>query len=175
MESRYHPGEPERQLSEEERWEVVVGAILTQNTTWMSTAEAIRALQGHKSLQPARLARLTLPELSKLIRPSRYHNQKACRLRDIASYVLHRYGDSVNALLGCGPPDRSPDKSDEQLRQELLRLDGIGRKLRIRRRMSRPTMNFTRCLCDMPSSIAAGSRSVTGVACAGPVTSAKRP
>ena len=86
--SRYHPGEPERQLSEKERWEVVVGAILTQNTTWMSAAEAIRALQEHKSLQPARLARLTLPELSKLIRPSRYHNQKARRLHDIASYVL---------------------------------------------------------------------------------------
>ena len=129
-EPRYHPGDTARQLSEEERWEVVVGAVLTQNTTWLSATKAIRSLQERKSLQPARLARLSLTELSRLIRPSRYHNQKARRLHDIASYVLRQYAGSVNAFLDCGPPPgiagRGPHKSDEQLRQELLYLDGIG-------------------------------------------------
>ena len=120
-EPRYHPGDGPRQLSAEERWEVVVGAILTQNTSWAGAAESISALQKRSSLQPERLARMSLSVLSRSIRPSRYHNQKARRLHDLASYVLRLYDGSIDAFLGC-----EPHKSDEQLREELLSLDGIG-------------------------------------------------
>jgi len=121
-EARYHSEGPDRILSSEERWEIVVGSLLTQNTSWAGAAESIRALRAHGALSPWELAHLDSTELSRLIKPSRYHNQKARRLQALASYVLDRYSGDVTTFLGCG----RPDLSDRELRDELLVLDGIG-------------------------------------------------
>ena len=112
---KYHPGETSRPLRDGERWEIVLGAVLTQNTGWSNAEESIRALYRGGVMQPARMCHLPHAALAGLIRPSRYYNQKARRLRELALYVVDRYGGSVTDFL-----------SGEDLRDELLSLNGIG-------------------------------------------------
>ena len=114
---RYYPGRPDRRLTGNQRWEIIVGAILTQNTTWSNAALALEALTSHDSLACDRLARLPHVELAQLIRPARYFNQKARHLQELAAYLARHHGGDVSALL------RRPL---EALRPELLARRGIG-------------------------------------------------
>ena len=99
------------------RFEVVVGAILTQNTAWSNVEHALAALRSLRLLTPARLARLPLRRLAELIRPSGYFRVKALRLRAFLRYLRRRYHGSLN-LMSRAPLD--------PLRGELLAVPGIG-------------------------------------------------
>src|SRR5271165_6531174 len=59
------------------RFEVIVGAILTQNTSWTNVASAIRNLRRQNLLSPAAMARVAPARLARLIRSSGYFRQKA--------------------------------------------------------------------------------------------------
>ena len=95
----------------------MVGALLTQNTSWHNAEQSLVALTrgGHRSAEA--ISRLELQQLAELIRPSRYFNQKARRLLGVAGYVVAEYSGRVSELL------RRPA---DQLRPELLSLPGIG-------------------------------------------------
>ena len=99
------------------RFEVVVGAILTQNTAWSNVEHALAALRSLRLLTPARLAGLPLRRLAELIRPSGYFRVKALRLRAFLRYLRRRYHGSLN-LMSRAPLD--------PLRGELLAVPGIG-------------------------------------------------
>ena len=114
--ARYYPGTA-RLLDEPQQWEIIVGAVLTQNTAWRNVEQALEALSAHQALELAALHALEVDELAALIRPSLYYNQKARRLQDIASYIIENYCGSVAALLRRPAPP---------LRRELLSLKGIG-------------------------------------------------
>ena len=114
---RYHLGTDRRTLEEREQWEIIVGAILTQNTSWHNVEQALAALSARQALDLPALLALDVDELAELIRPSRYFNQKAHRLQDIARYIDENYRGSTAALL------RRPAVL---LRRELLSLKGIG-------------------------------------------------
>ena len=90
-----------------ERFEVAVGAVLTQNTSWKNAARAVSALSAAEMIDPGRLAAASHDEIAGLIRSSGYYNQKARRLGILARYFL----DTDN-----GPPKR----------ESLLALEGIG-------------------------------------------------
>src|SRR5689334_22628169 len=62
-------------------WEMMVGAILTQNTAWTNVEKAIRALRKSKALSLRAIARMPRRKLETLIRPSGYFRQKAHRLQ----------------------------------------------------------------------------------------------
>src|SRR3990167_5451653 len=62
-------------------FEVIVGAILTQNTAWTNVEKAIRNLKRAKLLIPKKLHDLSHDELAKLIKPAGYFNIKAKRLK----------------------------------------------------------------------------------------------
>ena len=113
---RYYPGEGARTLSSREQWEIVVGAILTQNTAWRNVEQALHALCSRRVLDLAALSTLDRAALTALIRPAGYFNQKAQRLQNIAHYILEHYGDTA-ALL---------ERPLESLRPELLALNGVG-------------------------------------------------
>jgi endonuclease III-like uncharacterized protein len=68
----------------ETRDEVVIGAILTQNTNWENVEKALANLREADLLSLPRLAELEPGPLASLIRPSGYHNQKAQRLVQVA-------------------------------------------------------------------------------------------
>jgi endonuclease-3 related protein len=65
-------------------WEMMVGAILTQNTNWGNVEKALAQLRAAKALSVRRIAALPRPRLEALIRPSGFFRQKAQRLQRFA-------------------------------------------------------------------------------------------
>ncbi|MBI3754048.1 MAG: endonuclease III domain-containing protein [Deltaproteobacteria bacterium] len=98
-------------------FEVIVGAILTQNTAWTNVEKAIRNLKKAKLLNPKRLHDLSQAELAQYIRPAGYFNIKAKRLKHFLNYLFDNYGGSLNRMF---------KKRTDALRRELLEVNGIG-------------------------------------------------
>jgi endonuclease III related protein len=99
------------------RWEVIVGAFLTQNTAWVNVEHAMRNLRRARALSLPAIRRMPLRELEKLVRPAGYFRQKAERLKNFVDYLDRRYDGSL---------DRMFARSTAELREELLQLNGIG-------------------------------------------------
>ena len=114
---RYHPEKKPRRLAEIEQWEIMVGAILTQNTSWRNVESALAALWEEGLMDRHAMSRASLDHLATTVRPSGYFNQKAARLQFLASYIDDHPAGSLGSFL------RLPA---EELRAELLSLNGIG-------------------------------------------------
>ncbi len=97
--------------------EVVIGAILTQNTAWTNVERAIARLRDAGRLSFDRLHDLSEGELAELIRPAGTYRIKARRLKAFIDALYRDYGGSL-ALMLSGPL--------EQARARLLALHGIG-------------------------------------------------
>ncbi len=74
-------------------FEVVVGAILTQNTKWERVEESLNALKKEFPLTPQNIASLDTWYLASLIRPSGFYNQKAKRLILLSQNIIKDFGD----------------------------------------------------------------------------------
>ena len=98
-------------------FEVVVGAILTQNTAWRNVEMAITNLKQFGPLAPEALFRLPEETLAEAIRPSGYYRQKGKRLRNFLAMLSDQFDCRLEALF---------DLPTETLREELLALSGIG-------------------------------------------------
>ncbi len=98
-------------------FEIIVGAILTQNTNWSNVEKAIGNLKSRKLLTPQKLGRVGNEELAGLIRPSGYYNIKTRRLRSFLEFLSSEYGNSLGKMF-----------SEETgfLRRKLLEVKGIG-------------------------------------------------
>ncbi len=79
-------------------FEVMVGAILTQNTAWANVEKAIKALRGNRLLTPAALFHIPEGELAGIIRPSGYYHLKAGRLKSFVRFFLEEYSGSEAAM-----------------------------------------------------------------------------
>ena len=106
-----------KRLDDCRRFEVIVGAILTQNTAWRNAEKAIRALLAAGALEAERIRRMPKNRLARLIRSSGYYNQKAERLKLAAGYFAGNFRRF-----------RGKEEAGEtgRLREELLALKGIG-------------------------------------------------
>lgn len=98
-------------------FEVVIGAILTQNTAWRNVEQAIAALKGAGALEPHALLALPRKQLEALIRPAGFFRQKARRLQLFATHLQQCHGGNLERML-AGPLD--------EVRDALLALEGIG-------------------------------------------------
>jgi endonuclease-3 related protein len=98
-------------------FEVVVGAILTQNTSWRNVEPAIANLRTARVLSRAGMERISLARLAQLIRPSGYYRQKARTLKEFSAYLRARQRASLARML------RTPAA---ELREQLLAVRGIG-------------------------------------------------
>ncbi len=96
-------------------FEVMVGAVLTQNTAWSNVEKAITSLKQAKSLTAKKIAAMPAPTLAELIRSAGYFNVKAKRLQNFCNWFLQQGGES--AL-------RQWD--DASLRHGLLSVNGVG-------------------------------------------------
>jgi endonuclease III related protein len=96
-------------------FEVMVGAVLTQNTSWKNVEIAIRNLREAGSLDLPMITGLEVDDLAKLIRPSGYYNIKARRLKNLCAWLEEMGGMDKLSLLD------TPD-----LRDSLLSVNGIG-------------------------------------------------
>lgn len=100
-------------------FEVIVGAILTQNTSWTNVERAIVNLRAAKMLTPAALASARTPRLAKLIRSSGYFRQKALKLKAFVAFLERDYGGSLKRMFAT---------PTAELREKLLAVHGIGRE-----------------------------------------------
>ncbi len=114
----YFPGSYDHPKNEREAWEIMVGAILTQNTAWKNVEKALKALLEKDCLDMECLAKIEKPKLAELIRPAGYYNQKAERLQGLARYLLENWG-SLDAFF---------NRPTLEIREELLSLKGIGKE-----------------------------------------------
>ncbi|MFH0847138.1 MAG: hypothetical protein V1894_03650 [Chloroflexota bacterium] len=101
----------------EESFEVMVGAVLTQSCNWGNVVKAINNLKKSDALSPQALRQIGLEELSRLIRPSGYHNAKALKLKTLAAWLGERCHDNI---------ERLANYDTEELRRMLLAIYGIG-------------------------------------------------
>ncbi len=97
--------------------EVMVGAVLTQNTNWTNVEKAIANLKQAGSLSVRAMLDMDQARLAELIRPSGYYNIKAARLRNLLAMVQAEHGGDLDSLFGQ-PLDRA--------RRQLLGVKGIG-------------------------------------------------
>ncbi|MFH1740643.1 MAG: endonuclease III domain-containing protein [bacterium] len=97
--------------------EIIVGAILTQNTSWKNVERAIANLKERKMLSARALIRVDEKELADAVRPSGYYNIKARRLKSFMDFLARRYRGSPAAMFRQ-PLDR--------LREEILSVNGVG-------------------------------------------------
>lgn len=104
----------------ESAFEVMVGALLTQNTNWANVESAIGRLKGAGLLNAQGLSKVEAEQLQALIKPAGYYRQKAARLKRLAQWVVQQ----------CGPDDESLEGLRtlplRRLREELTSLKGIG-------------------------------------------------
>lgn len=98
-------------------FEVCVGAILTQNTSWSNVERAIANLKAARVLAPRALYTLPPAQLAERLRPAGYFNVKARRLRAFLAVLVEDFGSELSRLLG-GPLGEA--------RARLLAIHGIG-------------------------------------------------
>lgn len=95
-------------------YEVMIGAILTQNTNWSNVEKVITALG--ENLYPEYIEQLEIPELEDLVRPSGFYTQKARRVKTITEWFkLYEFDYKKTSTVDL-----------DLLRAELLRLNGVG-------------------------------------------------
>jgi len=99
------------------RFEVIVGAYLTQNTAWANVQQALANLRKARLLTIRGIRRTPQPKLENLIRPSGYFRQKAQRLKTFVNFLDKRYGGSLARMFA---------RPTAELRDELLALNGVG-------------------------------------------------
>src|SRR3989344_1433064 len=69
-------------------WEICIGAILTQNTSWSNVGKALHNLKNEGILSPEQLVKTQRSKLEKLVQPSGYFRQKSQRLQEFAEFIL---------------------------------------------------------------------------------------
>jgi endonuclease III related protein len=99
------------------RFEVIVGAYLTQNTSWRNVEIAMRELRTARVLSLGGIRTISLSRLEQLIRSSGYFRQKARKLKTFVKFLDERYGGSLSKMFA---------QPTAELREELLSLNGVG-------------------------------------------------
>src|SRR5689334_5293350 len=108
---------PQNWWPAQSRFEVIVGAYLTQNTNWSNVEKALLNLRHARLLSVAGMRNATLAELETLVRPSGYFRQKARNLKTFIAFLDQQYSGSLSRMFA---------QPTERLRTELLALNGVG-------------------------------------------------
>jgi endonuclease-3 related protein len=103
----------------ETQFEIITGAILTQNTSWANVEKAIANLKSANLLTPEKLYHLDTSQLAELIRPAGYYNIKATRLKNFLNWLFSNYDGRLENLEAL---------DTDRLRAELLAVKGVGRE-----------------------------------------------
>ena len=106
---------PQHWWPAEHPFEIIVGALLVQQTNWGNVETAVERLRANRLLDCASLSAVDPERLQEILKPTGFFRSKAARLKRLARFILAAGG--IEAL-NCIPTDR--------LRRVLLALDGIG-------------------------------------------------
>ncbi len=99
------------------RFELIVGALLAQNTNWGNVEKAIRRLRRARALTPSAMSALSQRRLADLIRPAGYFAVKAQRLHNFLVFLHTRHKGSLQRMFRDEPA---------RIREALLEVSGIG-------------------------------------------------
>ncbi|MDQ1333622.1 MAG: endonuclease related protein [Thermodesulfobacteriota bacterium] len=99
--------------------EVMIGAILTQNTNWTNVEKAISNLKRRDLISLDRLVSLPTTELAEHIRPAGYYNIKAKRLKALLNFIADHYDGDLTRLF---------DQETQAIRESLLSINGVGQE-----------------------------------------------
>ena len=99
------------------RFEIIVGAVLTQNTSWNNVERAIRNLRAARLLTPATIRNVHSARLAKLLRPSGYFRRKTRTLKAFVNFLYASHRGSLTRLFA------TPTAT---LREQLLAVRGVG-------------------------------------------------
>jgi endonuclease-3 related protein len=108
---------PQHWWPAETAFEVIIGAYLTQNTSWNAVELSLANLRRAGALSVEGLRTLTSHELQELIRPSGFHSRKAPALKAFVAMLDTKFAGSLEALAATPTAD---------LRNRLLSLPGVG-------------------------------------------------
>lgn len=98
-------------------FEVMIGAILTQQTAWKNVELSIKELKDAGLLEIRPLAEATIETVEECVKSSGFFRQKARRIKSMAEHLEHHYKGDLDLFFGMDV---------EVARQELLKLEGIG-------------------------------------------------
>ena len=108
---------PQHWWPADSKLEMIIGAILTQNTSWKHVERAILTLKANHAIDLHTLSETPHSKLASWIKPTGYYNQKAKRLRNIATLILNEYNGSIERLF---------EQPSDVLRKTLLAWPGVG-------------------------------------------------
>lgn len=97
--------------------EIMVGAVLTQNTNWSNVSKAIDNLKNDNLLIFEKLHELPVEALAEKIKPAGYFNIKAARLKNLLNFIAKEYNGSLEEMFALDA---------HTLREEVLTVKGIG-------------------------------------------------
>lgn len=109
IKGKYHPQDYSYPKNKNEIFEIIIGAILTQNTNWKNTEKALQNLREENIISPEKIIKISHEELSELIKSSGYFNQKTKKLKAFAEFYIKSEGKIPT-------------------REELLKVWGIGKE-----------------------------------------------
>jgi endonuclease-3 related protein len=112
MDTAYH-----KKLGSDPRFEIIVGAILTQNTAWSNVEKALNKLKEKNMLNIKKISETDEHTLREMIKSSGFFNQKAKRLKMLADHLYNIHDADLNKFFKRDIPD---------IRIELLEINGIG-------------------------------------------------
>jgi endonuclease-3 related protein len=98
-------------------FEVIIGAILTQNTAWANVEKAIFGLKRKKLISPKRLYNADAKTIAELIRSCGYYNLKTARIKSFLDALFEQFKGSLPSMFSLRPTP---------LREKLLAIKGIG-------------------------------------------------
>jgi endonuclease-3 related protein len=99
------------------RFEIIIGAILTQNTNWQNVEKAIINLKSANLLNAQKLHNLSKEKLAEMVRPAGYYNIKAARIKNFLNWLFENHDGSLASV---------ERMNTQPLRSELLGIKGIG-------------------------------------------------
>ena len=108
---------PQRWWPAKTRFEVIIGAILTQNTAWSNVEKAIKKLKDSGLLSHEAIRNARPGTLERAIKSAGYFNVKAGRIKNFVRFLYDAYGGSLSRMAGGNTAD---------LRTALLSVNGIG-------------------------------------------------
>ncbi len=104
----YHPGDYSYPHNDRQKFEICIGAILTQNTSWINVEKALIGLNENKLIDAKKILKIKDEKLKEIIKPAGYYNQKCTYLKEFANFFLKL--------------NNTPS------REELLEVKGIGKE-----------------------------------------------
>jgi len=99
------------------KFEIIVGAILTQQTSWKNVEKSIKNLKDNDLLEPKKLYNLPMNKLQILVKPSGFFKVKSKRLRSFLEFLVENYDDNLDKMF---------ELSLNDLREILLSVHGVG-------------------------------------------------